>query len=361
MTNFELYTISNSPYSDKVRAGMRLKGVPFAEHKENIKTRFEVLKARTGKTMVPVLIDRAADTAINDSTRILDHLDAAVSERRLRPEELRAQALDRLLEDFADEWLVRPMLHSRWRHEDDARQNAIMIATEMTAGVYGADFQQVRRDFPPAITSSLPLMGATEHSADFLQDCMNQAIGVLGYTVGYSFLLGARPSICDLAFYGQLNQYRRDPAGAGVLGQEVFAPTVAYMSRLEAAAESGAELEPEVEQNGQRFDQLLEHMARTYVRNLVANANALEREGKGGEFTAQLGTERFAFTAARSGYGRKMLDASLVVLDELYASGVTLFADGLSYGERSVLEELSELDDAIIAPHTALKAQLASV
>ena len=69
----------------------------------------EVLRARTGKTMVPVVVT-PADEAMNDSTHITRALEAAHPEPLLRPADAGRRGLDALIEDWADEWIVRAML-----------------------------------------------------------------------------------------------------------------------------------------------------------------------------------------------------------------------------------------------------------
>ena len=74
MNAYTLYVMSNSPYSDKIRMYLRAKRLPFVEVRENLRNREQVLKARTGKTMVPVVIT-PADDAMNDSTAITRRLE----------------------------------------------------------------------------------------------------------------------------------------------------------------------------------------------------------------------------------------------------------------------------------------------
>src|SRR5947207_1377055 len=110
---YTLYVMSNSPYSDKIRMYLRLKGLPVVEVRENLRNREQVLRARTGRTMVPVVIT-PADEALNDSTHITRTLVAACPVPPLRPADPGRRGLDALLEDYADEWVVRVMLASRW-------------------------------------------------------------------------------------------------------------------------------------------------------------------------------------------------------------------------------------------------------
>ena len=125
--SYKLYTMQNSPYSDKIRAFLAYKKLDVTEFLENAETRFTVLQARTGKTMVPVVIT-PDDEAMNDSTAIAAHIENAHPEPPTRWKDPETDAIAMLLEDYADEWLVRIMLSSRWYHAADSAQNAAIIA-----------------------------------------------------------------------------------------------------------------------------------------------------------------------------------------------------------------------------------------
>src|SRR5207247_760936 len=109
---YTLYVMSTSPYSDKIRMYLKLKRLPVVEVRENLRNREQVLRARTGRTMVPVVIT-PADEALNDSTHITRRLEAACPSPAVRPADPGRCGLDALLEDYADEWVVRVMLACR--------------------------------------------------------------------------------------------------------------------------------------------------------------------------------------------------------------------------------------------------------
>ena len=97
MSSYTLYVMSNSPYSDKIRMYLRLKRLPFVEVRENMRNRESVLRARTGKTMVPVVIT-PEDGAMNDSTLITRALEKRHAKPALRPTEPGRRGLDAVLE-----------------------------------------------------------------------------------------------------------------------------------------------------------------------------------------------------------------------------------------------------------------------
>jgi glutathione S-transferase len=308
---YTLYTTDNSPYSDKIRALLRYKRIPFVEHTQNMEIRFQVLQARTGKTMVPVVIT-PEDEALNDSTSI-----AAVLEQRhpSPPTRWKDPAIDTLamlLEDYADEWLVRIMLASRWYHAEDAAQNAAMLATAMTHGVYGLSFQRAAKEFPPSIISTVPRMGATPENAEGWYAMLPRIFAAMADPLdGSPFLTGSRAHLADFAFYGMINQIRRDPTGYGWTSAAPK-PVLDWLERLEnAAKDGGADSDGTPIADPTQLAALVREAAETYFRMSAANSRALDAGGKD-PVRVEL-ADGFRFEAPPAKYNRKLYDANVAL------------------------------------------------
>jgi glutathione S-transferase len=222
-------------------------------------------------------------------------------------------AVAMLLEDYADEWLVRIMLASRWYHAADAAQNAAIIATGMTHGLFGIDFQRAAKDFPPGIISSVPKMGATPENAEGWYAMIPRILGAMAVALERTaFLTGSRPHLCDFAFYGMLNQIRRDPTGYGWITAGPK-PVLAWLERLETACkEGGAESGGEPIDDASVLVPLLREAAETYFRMSAANARAVDAGAKDAVRVTLAGG--FAFEAPPAKYNRKILDANLALM-----------------------------------------------
>ncbi len=336
---YQLWTMHNSPYSDKIRALMNYKRVPYTEHIENAETRFSVLQARTGKTMVPVFIS-PDDEAMNDSTPMAAHFEQHFPDRPARWPDKGIDTLAMLLEDYADEWLVRIMLSSRWYHEADAAQNAAIIACMMSHGVPGVEFQAAAKDFPPNIISTVPRMGATTENAEAWYEMLHRILRALAVAVeANGFVTGSVPHVADFAFYGMLRQIRRDPTGYGWIsaGPESVRD---WMERVETAGTDDEAANGEPTSNFESLQPLVEEAAGTYYRMSVANALAVEKGDKQPVTVTLL--DGFEFTAPPAGYNRKVLDSNLGSLELLYASGAAL----PSPAEATILSELKPLKES---------------
>ncbi len=351
---YTLYTMDNSPYSDKIRALLRYKRLEVVEHTENVETRFSVLQARTGKTMVPVVIT-PDDEALNDSTRIAARIEQLAPNPPLEWPDPVMETAAMILEDYADEWIVRIMLCSRWYHEADAAQNRAIIACGMTHGIYGIDFQQAAREFPNAIIATLPKMGATPENAPGWYAMVPRILAAMASALEASpFLTGSRPHLADFAFYGQLNQLRRDPTGHEWVC-EGPAQVRQWLDRIEQPCTSAAPPQAgPARADAAALAPLLREAAQTYYRMAVANALALEQ---GAPAVRVELVEGFDFEAPPARYNRKVFADVLARIDALYAGGNRLPEEL----EAILLPELKPLRDTeLIGEFPALGEQLAA-
>jgi glutathione S-transferase len=349
MTPYTLYVMSNSPYSDKIRMYLRVKRLPFVEVRETLRNREQVLRARTGKTMVPVVIT-PDDQAMNDSTAITRKLEATNPTPALRPADAGRRGFDALVEDYADEWVVRVMLASRWLHEADAEQNKIVIAADMTCGAPEVDVAVAREMFPSGITATLPPMGATPETLGFLLDDLRGLIDDLdGLLAQHRFIGGAEPTVADLSLYGQLNQIRRDPTGRTLVGDPAR-PHGRWLKDVERRGDGEpAEHASGGAPDGGALAPLARRIASTYLRFAVANARALEEAPKGSLVVELAGG--VPFQAARAGYNRKCLQGLLAELEDAVAASGRLVGGA---ADRIVFTELAPLG-ALLAPYPALR------
>ncbi len=107
-----------SPYSRKMRAVLRYRQIPFRWIMRGSAEDSGIPAVPVA--LIPVLVfpgkDGGADEAMIDSTFQILRLEEMQTERSLIPSDPALAFLQSLIEDYADEWLTKPMFHYRWNY-----------------------------------------------------------------------------------------------------------------------------------------------------------------------------------------------------------------------------------------------------
>lgn len=123
---YRLFGMEVSPYSVKVRALLRFKALPF-EWVLRSQANEAAFREHAKVPLIPLLITPTG--SMQDSTPMLDYLEEAHPEPRLRLQNPVLNFLADALEEAADEWLIKPMFHYRWNYEADRIDAGMRIAT----------------------------------------------------------------------------------------------------------------------------------------------------------------------------------------------------------------------------------------
>jgi glutathione S-transferase len=270
-----------SPYSRKLRAVLRYRRIPHVWiHKGSPEDR-GLPQPRV--MLLPQLILRGSDGALEaavDSTPLIRRLEATSAARSVIPPDPVVAFLDALLEDYADEWLTKPMFHYRWAFAPDVARAAAILPrwqrtnhpeAELVAGGKMFAERQIRR---------LAVVGSNGTTAPVIEDSYRRLLHLLdAHLAGSRFVMGGRPGASDFGLFGQLTQLAGfDPTPAAI-ALEMAPRIVAWVDVVEDL--SG--LEPAEADWGSRADvpdtlrALLAEVGRVYVPFLIANASALER------------------------------------------------------------------------------------
>ena len=107
-----------SPYSVKVRSYFRFKGVPHQWVPRT--TDNEAEYKRFAKLPIVPTVASPDEEGLQDSTPILEALEARFPEPAIHPQDPDLAFLSALIEEFGDEWGNKPMFHYRWSASADA-------------------------------------------------------------------------------------------------------------------------------------------------------------------------------------------------------------------------------------------------
>ena len=114
---YRIFGAEVSPYSVKVRSYFRYKRIAHEWIPRTPAVQAEFQKYAK-LPLIPVVATPEGE-GLQDSTPIIETMEARVPEPSIHPDEPAAAFLSALLEEFGDEWGNKWMFHYRWAREVD--------------------------------------------------------------------------------------------------------------------------------------------------------------------------------------------------------------------------------------------------
>ncbi|MEZ6028928.1 MAG: glutathione S-transferase family protein [Hyphomonadaceae bacterium] len=283
-----------SQFSAKARACLRWKGVDVAERDATPEVYRDVIEPRIGYAVIPVLLT-PDEQIVQDSAEIIDHIDAATPGPSAHPPTPLQEFVSRLIELYADEWLVIAGLHYRWAYNDawmvsEFGRTAAPNATPQEQAAIGEVLAAPARERASRVgVSEDTASGIEAHYEGFLADFSE-------HLRRQPFVLGGRPSLADFALYGVLQAVLlRDPE-SGAHMRRLAPAVVAWIGRVEAARAGQGDLLPEDEIPATLLP-ILKRQVSEQFPVLADSARALEAwsaaQPSGARIKRQLGTHEF--------------------------------------------------------------------
>ena len=165
---YRFYGADVSYFTAKVRPALRYKRVPYLELLASPRAYREVIVPRTGLAFIPIVItDR--DETWQDTSVILDNLEARFPDPPLYPSDPVLRVLAYLFELYADEFLVLPAMHYRWSFPASiakARADFAAVNGDPAAASKFADRMSGSIGFLGVSPSSIP--GIEAHTRELL-------------------------------------------------------------------------------------------------------------------------------------------------------------------------------------------------
>ena len=207
---YRVYGGELSPYSVKVRAYFRYKQIPHRWILRTAKTEPEFQKLAK-IPIIPLVVAPDGHT-LQDSTPIIEHLEARFAEPSIHPPDPVASFASTLLEEFADEWGNKWMFHYRWARQADQFNGASRIARLMmpdaTDDVHAGLTEQVRQ----RMTGRVWFVGSNEQTAPQIEASFKDTLDLLqAHLATRPYLFGGRPAFADFAMWGQVYSASLDP------------------------------------------------------------------------------------------------------------------------------------------------------
>ena len=215
-----------SPFVEKVARALMLKRIAFEEVHPRSYWEAARWNPQTGK--VPVL--EINEERLYDSTLILRRLDELVPEPPLVADDSTRAAAQRLLEDWSDEALYWYGMALRWnaRHAAaTARQLAAFAAPWLRPL---APLVLPRRKRAATIAQGLGRLPEAILLGE-LAACLDSLVAVLSNA---PFFYDTRPSVADLAVFGQFSMLRSGPTPEAAALIEERSALMGWIRRIEA-------------------------------------------------------------------------------------------------------------------------------
>lgn len=294
MQDIELLGSPGSPYTRKMLALLRYRRIP---HRMLWGSHFDPPAGYpTPKVkLLPTFYfpTTSGQEAVVDSTPIIQRLEAQYPGRSVVPEDSLLGFLDRLVEDFADEWLTKAMFHYRWHYAEDAAHAGPLLTFWQDPQLSPEKARKASDAFAQRQISRLFVVGSSKLTAPVIESSYERLIGIMDRIIErQGFVLGSRPASADFAIYGQLTQLGLvDPTPARLL--ERHSPRLrAWLDRAEDL--SGHTSVQWVARSSitEHLGELLGEIGRVYAPFLVANAQAIAHGLS--EFETRIDGQRWA-------------------------------------------------------------------
>lgn len=269
-----------SPYTRKMLAVLRYRRIPYAFLTRPMAAARGLEQAKVPLLPTFYLADATGKLQpVTDSSPLIRRFEAMFAGREVVPADPALAFLDMLLEDYADEWLTKPMFHFRWAHAADAARSRDVLPFYRGLARPDAEVAAEGKAFADRQIGRLRFVGSNPSTGPVIEASYARLVALLDtHFAGMPFLLGQRPAAADFALFGQLTQLAAfDPTP--------MALTLARSPRLfawTALAEDLSGLEPEAREwldpraVPASLQAVFTEIGRTYVPVMLANLAAVE-------------------------------------------------------------------------------------
>ena len=263
-----------SPYSRKLRAVLRYQRIPYEWIHQGSPEARGLPQPRVA--LLPQLV--VDGEALTDSTPLIRKLESLHPGRAVVPPSPVMAFLDALLEDYADEWVTKPMFHYRWAFAADVEKAAAILPRWPRTDLPAERYAELGKMFAERQIGRLGVVGSNGTTAPLIEESYRRLLGLLdAHLAGSRFVMGGRPGASDFGLFGQLTQLAGfDPTPAAI-ALDVAPRIVAWVDVVEDLSglePTDADWRTDVPDT---LRALLAEVGRVYVPFLLANAAALER------------------------------------------------------------------------------------
>lgn len=232
-----LWGTPHSLYTGKARSYLIKKQIPFVERVPGDQRFLGEIVPTIGHMVVPVL-ETADGQLVQDTSAIIDHLEALYPDPVLVPAGGVQQVIAAVLDAFGSNYLLPLAMHYRWTYR---AEQELFLQAEFARAVPPALPYEHRLAMAGAIMQRfngfLPNLGVTPDVIPAMEESYHELLAVLeAHFRQHPYLLGGRPSLADFGLIAPLYAHlARDPVPAQLM--RTVAPSVArWTERMNSPA-----------------------------------------------------------------------------------------------------------------------------
>lgn len=273
-----------SPYTRKMLALLRYRRIAYRFVQTSAAKKMGLPAAKV--PLLPTFYfpeEKGERQPVTDSSPIIRRLESLEPDRQVIPPDPVVALIDMLLEDYADEWLTKPMFHFRWRYSDDIKRSAEVLPHWRYGTSSDAQIKQLGDEFASRQIARLGVVGSNDTTAEVIEDSYRRFLAAFNkHLTSYPFLMGSRPGAADFAVAGQLTQLVQfDPTPMN-LALKAGGRVYAWVSTIEDL--SGFEPAPldwlQRDAIPASLQALLVEMGRVYTPVMLANEQAVNNRAE---------------------------------------------------------------------------------
>jgi len=207
-TPLEFLGVAGSPYTRKMRAMLRYRGIPYRMIRAADANAAKRPKPKVSLLPTFYLLDDSGNpVAVTDSTPLIRRFEAEYSGRSVLPSDPVVRFLDYLLEDYGDEWLTKCMFHFRWAHPENIDKAGSILPFYSKVDVTDEQVKPFSEHISKLQVGRLYVVGSNETTGPIIEASYHRFLERFDdHLQTQPYLMGQRPGASDFAQYGQLTQ-----------------------------------------------------------------------------------------------------------------------------------------------------------
>lgn len=278
-TPIEFLGVAGSPYTRKMRAVLRYRGLPYRMIRGDQRAMASRPKPKVRLLPTFYLPDESGEiVAVTDSTPLIRRFEREYTGRSVLPGDPVVRFLDYLLEDYGDEWLTKCMFHVRWAHAENIEKAGNILPFYSRIDMSDEQVAPITEHISQLQIGRLYVVGSNETTAPIIEASYERFLDAFdAHLQTQPFLLGHRPGAGDFGCYGQLTQLALFDTTAVRITVERSPRVYAWTEVMEDLSGLDVEEDGWITRDGvgDTLRALLAEVGRVYAPFLLGNAAAV--------------------------------------------------------------------------------------